>query len=270
MNNINIVTGFWNIRSDRSESMYLDNFKNVLSLSHNITVFIPKEYEELVKECRKEFLNKTDIVIIELEDIKNKYFKNYWDKLQSIRTNPVWYTSCNWLTRTPQSFSEWYNPIVMSKVFFIHDAYKRNKFDSDKFIWIDAGITQHISKENVNDTSLTGMGNLINKILFPSVGYTSMDEVHGFNYSGYKKYTNIIPNWLCRATIFGCHKDYVEKFQAEYSYYLNDTLDMGYLGTEESIFSLLTCINPEIYNRFHTEYAQMPDEFLKKMIEYAY
>lgn len=268
MNNINIVTGFWNIRRDRSESRYIDNLKNVLLLSHNLTIFIPKEYETIVKEHRKEFSNKTDIIIVELDDIKTKYFKKYWDKLQSIRTNPDWYNSCPWLPETPQCFSEWYNPIVMSKVFFLYHAYKINKFNSDKFIWIDAGITQHISTDYVNDISLNGMGKCINKVLFSSVGYSGAAEVHGFNYSGYKKYTDVIPSWLCRATIFGCHKNYIEKFKKDYSYYLNDTLDRGYLGTEESIFSLLSCINSSIYNRYHTEKAKMPDGFLKKMIEY--
>ena len=157
----------------------------------------------------------------------------------------------------------------MSKVFFIYDAYKRNTFNSDKYIWVDAGITQHISIDYVNDMSLNGMAKFIDKILFPSIGYGDAEEVHGFNYSGYKKYTDIIPSWLCRATIFGCHKDYVEKFEKDYSYYLNDTLDRGYLGTEESIFSLLSCVNPGTYNRYHTQKAKMPDGFLKKMIEHA-
>lgn len=269
MNDINIVTGFWNIRHDRDESRYIDSLKHILSLSHNITIFIPKQYQTIVEEHRKEVSNKTDIIIVELEDIKNKYFKNYLDKVELIRTNPDWYNSCHWLPKTPQSFSEWYNPIVMSKVFFLYDAYKRNKFNSDKYIWIDAGITQHISTEYVNNLSISGMANCMNSVLFPSIGYRGENEMHGFHYSGYKKYTNITPNWLCRATIFGSHKNYIEKFKEEYSYYLSDTLDNGYLGTEESIFSLLTYVNPEVYARYHTENASMPIGFLKKMIEYA-
>jgi hypothetical protein len=266
MGDINIVTGYWNVRSDRSESVYLDNFKNVLSLSHNMTVFVPKKYEQFVYDNRLNLLDKTDIVIVELDDIKNKYFKNFWDKLQSIRLDPGWYNSTHWLTGTPQSFSEWYNPIVMSKVFFIHEAYERNTFDSSKFIWVDAGITQHISSDIVCDDSLDGMAKNIKSVLFPSIDYVST-EVHGFHYSGFKKYTNIIPKWLCRATIFGCDRKYVKKFKEDYSYYLKDTLELGYLGTEESIFSLLSCVDAEIYNRYHTEKASMPNKFLQKMKE---
>ncbi len=266
MSDINIVTGYWNGRSDRSESLYLDNFKNVLSLSHNMTVFVPKKYEEFVYKNRSKFLDKTDVVIVELDDIKNKYFKNYWDRLQSIRLNPDWYNSTHWLTGTPQSFSEWYNPIVMSKVFFVNEAYERDKFNSNTFIWVDAGITQHIPTDIVCDESLNGMAKRIKSVLFPSIDYVGT-EVHGFDYSGFKKYTDIIPNWLCRATIFGCDKKYVKKFKEDYSYYLNDTLELGYLGTEESIFSLLTCIDSNTYERYHTERQSMPNKFLQKMKE---
>jgi len=263
----NLVTGFWNIRIDRSESKYLENFRNVLSLQHNLTIFVPKVYEKFVLENRKNILKKTDIVILELEDIKNKYFTNYWDNLQKIRIDPQWYNSTNWLKGTPQYFSEWYNPIVMSKVFFLYEAYVKNKFNSNNYIWIDAGITQHIPKEVVCDESIKNMAKEIKKILFSSVDYIG-SEVHGFHYDGYKKYTTLIPDWLCRATIFGCNSDYLEKFKNDYSYYLEDTLKRGYLGTEESIFSLLSCIDSEMYIRYHTTGASMPNIFLQNMKNY--
>jgi hypothetical protein len=264
MKTLNLVTGFWNIRKDRSEEKYLENFKNVLSLSHNLTIFIPKKYEDFVLSYRKEFLEKTDIIILELEDIKNNYFNDYWDLVQNIRTDEKWYNSQSWLKNNPQCFSEWYNPIVMSKVFLLHHAFKINKFNSDNYIWIDAGITQHISKDIVSNKNIDSLSNHINSVLFSSVDYIGT-EVHGFDYNGYKKYTNIIPDWLCRATVFCCNKNYVEKFKQDYSYYLKDTLKEGYLGTEESIFSLLSCINSKIYKRYHTKNTNMPDLFLKEL-----
>ena len=78
MKSINLVTGFWNIREDRSEDRYLENFKNVLSLSQNLTIFIPKKYENFVLTNRSNLLDKTEIIILELDDIKNNYFFEYW------------------------------------------------------------------------------------------------------------------------------------------------------------------------------------------------
>lgn len=264
MKSINLVTGYWHIRQDRKKSTYLENFKNVLSLAYNMTVFVPRQYESFVQEYRSPLSNKTNIVIVELDDIKNKYFIKYWDKLQNIRTDSNWYNSTDWLLRTPQAFSEWYNPIVMSKVFFLYDAYNMDTYDSDNFIWIDAGITQHISKDIVCEKNINGMSNHIKTVLFSSIDYVGT-EIHGFDYSGYKKYTDIIPTWLCRATILGCHKSSIEKFKSDYAYYLTDTLERGYLGTEESIYSLLSCIDPRFYVRYHTTKTSMPDLFLEKI-----
>lgn len=264
MKNLNIVTGFWNVRKDRSESKYLENFKNVLRLNQNMTIFIPKQYELFVNEHRASMSNKTDIIIVELDEIKNKYFADYWDNLQKIRTDPNWFNSTNWLVRNPQHFSEWYNPIVMSKVFFIYEAYKINKFNSDTFVWVDAGITQHISKEIICESNINTISEYTESILFSSSDYVA-NEVHGFDYKGFKKYTDIIPNWLCRATIFFCNKNYIEKFKNDYSFYLKDTLERGYMGTEESIFSLLSCVDQITYKRYHTKNNSMPDMFLEKL-----
>lgn len=262
--NINLVTGFWYGRGDRSEQKYLDNFKNVLNLNFNMTVFVPKVYEDLVKKHRSNLSSKTEIILTELDDIKTKYISNHWSSIQKIRTNPEWYNSTPWLKTVPQSFSEWYNPIVMSKVYFMYKSYELDTFNSNTFIWIDAGITQHIPLDVVCDLSIKNMASQIKYVTFNSVPYKN-PEVHGFDYKGFKKYTDIIPSWLCRATIFGCHKDYIETFKNNYDYYLGDSLKLGYMGTEESIFNLLTCVNPDIYTRYHTEDTSMPDLFLEHM-----
>jgi hypothetical protein len=262
---INLITGFWNARYDRSEIEYLSNFKNVLSIPHNMTIFIPKKYEDMVIEQRKNLLEKTDIKIIELEEIKDNYFSKYWNDVEKIRTNPDWINSTEWLKRVPQGFSEWYNPIVMSKVFFINYAYKTNAFNSDVYMWIDAGITKHVPVEFVCYESIQNMANRIQNVLFTAFEYKNQTEIHGFDYSGFFKYTETIPEWVCRATIFGSHKNYIDKFVNDYEYHLHDTLSRGYLGTEESIFTLLSVVNPELYNIYNMGEDIMPIKFLHDM-----
>lgn len=265
MNNINLVTAFWHVRNDRSEQQYLNNFKNVLSLPFNMSVFIPKKYEEIVLECRSNLTENTDIIIVELEEIRDHYFSKYWNSLQKIRNDFNWINSTEWLKRVPQGFSEWYNPIVMSKVFFIKEAHKKDLFNSNTYIWVDAGITQHIPKEFICDKSISNMATHIKSVFFTAFEYKNANEVHGFNYKGFAKYINTIPEWVCRATIFGCKKNYIDKFNDEYSYYLEDTLERGYLGTEESIFTLLSIINPELYNIHNMGEDSMPVKFLQTM-----
>jgi len=264
MKDLTIVTGFWNIRIDRNENIYLKNFENLLELNQNMVIFIPKVYEQFVLKKRENLLDITKIVILELDDIRNVYFNEYWNTLQDIRTNPDWYNLTNWIKNTPQYFSEWYNPIVMSKVFFLKDACNDNFFNTNKFVWMDAGITQHISKDLVVDSIIDEIPKHIKNVLFTSIPYVNW-EIHGFHYDGYKKYTDIVPNWLCRATIFGCDINCIDDFVNQYRFYLKDTLECGYLGTEESIFTLLTCIDDNLFQRYHMENTNMPDVFLKNI-----
>jgi hypothetical protein len=232
-----------------------------------MSIFIPKKYQDMVLDCRKDLLEKTDIHIIELEEIRDRYFSEYWNTLQKIRTDPVWINSTEWLSRVPQAFSEWYNPIVMSKVFFVNESYEKDTFKSDVYIWIDAGITQHIPKEFVCNNSISNMGKLVERVLFTSFEYKNASELHGFSYEGFKKYTKVVPEHLCRATIFGCNRNYVTVFNEEYKYYLKDTLERGYLGTEESIFTLLSIVNPDIYHTHNMgfEVTSMPITFLRNL-----
>jgi hypothetical protein len=39
-----------------------------------------------------------------------------------------------------------YNPVVMSKLFFMREAMKRDTFGSDYFVWTDGGLTHALNK----------------------------------------------------------------------------------------------------------------------------
>mgnify|MGYP003353657106 CR=1 FL=1 len=58
--------------------------------------------------------------------------------------NPDWFNSVGWLKESTQARLEFYNPLVMSKMFLLHDALILDKFDSQKLFWLDAGITKVI------------------------------------------------------------------------------------------------------------------------------
>ena len=125
MNNYTIVSGLWNIgRDERNfESHYLSKFKEFLQIESNMILFLPKELEEFVWKYRKP--ENTFIKITELEDLKTNLYAPHWDNTQGIRTSEEWLniTGKNgWLTKSPQATLEYYNPVVMSKMFMLHDA----------------------------------------------------------------------------------------------------------------------------------------------------
>ena len=171
--------------------------------------------------------------------------------------------------RAAKRFEIGLKDLIGLKTPFIETENTKKLFKSDTYVWVDAGINQHIPKELVCLQSITRMAGITKSILFTAFEYINAEEVHGFKYEGYRKYTNVVPNWVCRATIFSCKKQYINTFLKEYRYYLKDTLDRGYLGTEESIFTLLSAVNPALYRTRNTGRSSMPVDFLDNLIHNA-
>ena len=133
MSNYTLVSGLWNIgRDERNfKSHYITKFKEFLKIDANMILFLPKELEELTWEIRSR--DNTYIKITELEDLKTNLYAPHWDKTQGIRNNPEWLNITGeggWLHSSPQATLEYYNPIVMSKMFMLSDASLYNIFDS--------------------------------------------------------------------------------------------------------------------------------------------
>jgi hypothetical protein len=153
---ITLVTGLWDIgRGDLSEGWsrsyqhYLNKFEDLLKVENNLIIFGDEELEKFVKERRQD--HNTQFIVRDLTWFKNNEFYN---QIQSIRTNPKWYNLAGWLTDSTQAKLEMYNPLVMSKMFILHDALLLDKFDSEKLYWIDAGLSNtvnlgYFTKDNV-------------------------------------------------------------------------------------------------------------------------
>lgn len=267
VDNTHVVTGLWAIREDRPESKYLAHFKNLLSVPMDMTVYIPPRYESLVMGIRSGIRNITTVRLTELKDIRSNYFGEHWNAFMRVWASYEWQNSVSWLKNTPQSFSEWYNPIVMSKVYFLHDAFQSHVEKANRYIWVDAGITQHIPADAVNKNSITNFSRLTDAVTFSSFDYIGQNEVHGFAYEGFTKYTKEIPSWVCRATLFSSTSEVLQKFRDDYRYYLQDTLERRYMGTEESIFTLLSMLEPNIYRAIPmgNEPTGMPTNLLRSV-----
>jgi hypothetical protein len=265
-NNLTIVTGLWNIgRPGRDFSHYIEHFKMFLDIPQNLFIYIPAEYEYLVWEKRTR--ENTYVRITELEDVKNLY-SPFWDKTQQIRTNPDWLNQAGWLSGSPQAVLEYYNPIVQSKMFMLNDASIWNPFDTEYFFWLDAGITNtvphtHITENNILD-KLPQYGN---PFLFLSYPYQAETEIHGFTFSEMNKIARANVEYVCRGGLFGGHKQQIHEANATYYSMLTNTLNTGYMGTEESIFTLMSYNEPHLYKRFELDGNGLIVKFTQAVID---
>ena len=246
--NITLVTGLWDIgRGDlqegwsRSFQYYLNNFDELLRIDENLIIFGDSELEKFVWERRKP--ENTQFILRNLSWFKNNEF---YDKIQKIRNNPDWYNQVGWLSNSTQAKLDMYNPLVMSKMFLLHDASILDKFDSQKLYWLDAGITNTVNLGYfTHDNILNKIDNLFDNFTFIAFPYETDKEIHGFDINSMTNIVGQKVNKVCRGGFFGGPKLLISDMNRMYYDLLRTTLNRGLMGTEESLFSIMTYTSPK-------------------------
>lgn len=256
MGNVTIVTGLWNIGRDtlsnnwsRSYDHYLEKFEDLLAIENNMIIYGDDDLEKFVFQKRNrentQFIKRTSEWFI-----KNEFF----DKIQKIRNNSDWYNQAGWLKDSTQAKLELYNPLVMSKMFLLNDAGIFDKFDSSHLFWIDAGITNTIhSGYFTHDKIQNKLSNVFNSFGFIAFPYHASNEIHGFSYPRINSYATKDVKLVCRGGLFGGPKHTFSEINATYYSILRQTLDDGYMGTEESIFSIMLYKYPDLIDYVEIE-----------------
>lgn len=260
MSNLTLVTGLWDIkRSELSagwnrsyEEHYISKFKSLLAVPNNLIVFGDKKLKEVVFSVRKE--ENTQFVERELDWFKG----HFYDKIQEIRNNPEWHSQSGWLKESAQGSLEMYNPLVMSKPFLLNDARILDKFNSDHLYWIDAGITNTVHPGYfTHDRVLEKLTKHINKINFVAFPYEASTEIHGFSYPSINEFATDDVKLVGRGGFFGGPKDLISEFNDAYYSIFDDTINNGFMGTEESLFSILIYKRPDLFS-----YAEIKEDGL--------
>jgi hypothetical protein len=254
--NICFVTGIWNLDRDKSKpgwqrsfDHYIHHFIQLLAdlKDYNLIVFIDPTLEDIVWQHRSK--HNTRIYYHTKQDFAGSFFP-FFNKVQNIRNNPEWYNQVGWLQDSTQASLEYYNPMVMSKMFLLHNAKCFDPFNSDYFYWIDGGLSNTMSLGYFqNPVVINNLIKISDNFLFIAFPYETDTEIHGFNINGMKQYgqTDNITR-VVRGGFFGGSKNSISPANDLYYRLLNDTLDDGYMGTEESIFTIMTYLDPSTYH----------------------
>lgn len=257
MGKITIVTGIWDIKRDtltegwnRSFQHYLNNLEKLMKVEDNMIIFIEKEYESFVWQRRKK--ENTHVIVRELD-----WFLNNGDllqKIEKIRIKPEWFTQSSWLPESTQARLEYYNLIVMSKMFLLNDASIMDPFNSSHLVWIDGALTNTVHEGYFwHDKVIQKLENYFNKFSFVCFPYDGKVEIHGFTYQNMCQYANSEVDKVARGGIFGGPKSSIRQINSKYYDLLNQTLDGGLMGTEESIFTIMTYLYPELIQYYEIE-----------------
>ena len=244
-----IVTGIWDIKREeltegwsRKFEHYLNHLSNLMKTDDNMIIYIEEKYRSFVEERRAR--ENTLIIVRELEWFKKSEF---FDKIQKIRNNPDWFGTSGWLPESTQAKLEMYNPIVMSKVFLLNDASIMDPFNSSHLVWVDGAITNTVHEGYFwKDKITNNISKNFNKFTFVCFSYDGKVEIHGFKYDEMCRYSEDEVNKVARGGIFGGPKHMISKINEIYYSLMNDTLSNGLMGTEESLFTIITYKYPEL------------------------
>lgn len=264
MSSITLVTGLWNIKRDelsegwsRSFEHYLQKFDDFLKIPYNMIIFGDEELREYVFERRSEentmFITRSQ-----------QWFKGeFYEPIQKIRTNPEWISQASWLGESTQARLDMYNPLVMSKPYLLHDAKIMDKFESSHLFWLDAGITNTVHLGYFTHDKVLDKLTNIDKMTFVAFPYETSTEIHGFEINKMNNIAGSKVNKVCRGGFFGGPVEDISDFNNEYYGLMKSTLNEGYMGTEESLFSLLLYRYPENYQYFPIEGNGLINKFFE-------
>ena len=268
MSNITLVTGIWDIGRgeltegwSRSYQHYLDKFEQLLDVQENMIIFGDDELKEFVFRKRNE--SNTQFIERPLDWFTNSEF---YPLIQNIRNNPNWYGQVGWLEQSTQARLENYNPLVMSKVFLLHDAKIFDKFNSEYMFWIDGGLTNTVHPGYfTHDKVLDKLSKYASKFSFISFPYGAENEIHGFEYNKLNSIAGSKVTKVSRGGFFGGPKHTITDINGIYYGLLKSTLEEGYMGTEESIFSIMTYKHSDLINYFEIESNGLVGKFFEDL-----
>ena len=268
MNNITLVTGIWDIGRgkltegwSRPYQHYLDKFEQLLKCDENMIIFGDEELQKFVFERRSQ--DNTQFILRPMSWFRESEF---FDKVQKIRTNENWQNLSGWLKESTQGRLENYNPLVMSKVFLLHDAKIMDRFNSEYMFWIDGGLTNTVHQGYfTHDKVLNNLSKYISKFSFICFPYDAETEIHGFEYNKLNSIAGTKVNKVARGGFFGGPKHTIGDINGIYYGLLKSTLDEGYMGTEESIFSIMCYKHSDMVNYFEIESNGLVGKFFEDL-----
>ena len=268
MSKVTIVTGLWdigrnNLSNDWARSMdhYLNKFDELLKIKENMIIFGDENLQKFVMERRDN--SNTQFILRNLDWFKNN---DYFELIQKVRNSDEWLNQTGWLRDSTQAKLEYYNPLVMSKMFLLNDARIMDKFESEYMFWLDAGITNTVHPGYfTHDKVLEKINNHVDKFSFVSFPYEGATEIHGFNLEQLNKYADNKVVLVSRGGFFGGPKNTIEEINGIYYHLLIDTLSNSLMGTEESIFSIITYKHAKLIDYFEIEYNGLIGKFFEDL-----
>jgi hypothetical protein len=227
---LTIVSGYWIIKN-KHDNKYNEWFQNTLSINCPYVFFGTKETIELVKQFRGNL--PTYYIESQIEDF---FTYKYKDKMvtqpfhcPSVELNLVWH----------------------EKLFLMKKAIKKNPFQSDYFMWVDAGICVYRDQKPPTN-SFPNIEKLLSlpkdKFIFTSSNTPEFGIFYNENYN-----ICVFNHFIC-GTSYLFHKDFIDTIIPLYKKKLN-IIDQRDIYTDQILLTHLYKDSPELFYKLGDGYG---------------
>ena len=222
------VSCYFEVKNKHNDS-YNEWFNNTLSIDCPYVFFTTKNNIDKIKSFRKEL--PTYFIECEIEDF---YTYKYKDKMTthaihcpSVELNLIW----------------------NEKIFMIQKAQEINPFNSDWFLWVDAGIC--VYRNESPPESIFPNIDKINELPKDMFIYSSSTDYEATSVTKKNYYHHI------SGTGYAIHKSFIPGFIQLYAKYLDDLVDANNIWTDQVILTHIYKDNSHLFYKLCDGYGEI-------------
>ncbi len=248
-----LVTSLYDINRStldgRTWDEYLEWFAKTLQLKSPMVVFVDRNLVDFVKDNRKDL--PTKIIEQKLEEIPYYHLK---DKMDSIIESKEYKSKITDPNRI-ECKSSLYNIIQYSKFKWMETAIDENYFDTEYFIWVDAGLSRFFYDLNTNkpypgNNALESLLEIKDKVLiqvqlsyYPDLSYAeTLTESYLTDNRSY-----------IMGGMFGAGKDGIKNLCPIIDQILDKMISNNFINNEQIALGYLFKTQPDLFEVFYNE-----------------
>jgi len=238
-----IVTALYDLNREnwqgfqRPFQQYKDWMKSMLSFDAPMVIFVEPKDVDFVTTERSDKLHKTEIIPIPFAEL---YVNQKWgDGIRKVMALDKFLANQTVPTH-PQIAHPEYNILMHQKIQFVKQAILTNKFNTEHFMWLDAGVF-HMN----NRTDLIGkkypysniFNDKVNLICIEEPKQSDADDLEKF-YKGH--------NVRVIGTSWGGHNQAILEFEKTYTGLLEESISNGLMDQDQSFLTVSYLRNPTV------------------------
>ena len=234
---------------NRSNEHYWSSLLEILKLPHPLVIYTEEANFKNILSNRNTNIQLIPCSIGSFKDYRD--VDSVWfNKIQEITTSKAYLSLCSKNYSAPALISnKYYIMLTLLKQEFLSRVSSFNYFNSTEFYWIDSGMLNSFT--NIDKNNLFKINNTkLDKFFMTTFPYTSTTEVHGLDVSSMTDLSGQAPSYIARATFFGGTAAAINSIDKVYYDIIKRLLSESKIGTEESIYTTLSYMHPELFRLY--------------------